>query len=402
LICIIGGGPSGMMAGIAALQRGGKVLILERNGRLGKKLLATGNGRCNFTNTHITPEHYHGQKPAFVTGALKRFSPDDTLDFFTHLGVVPKVEEQGKIFPASGQATSILDLLRWELEALGARVRTEAHVRKITHCQNFKIQLSDGETIQAQKIILATGGKAHPQSGSDGTGYLFAQKLGHRIITPQPALVQLKLGGAYPRLQGIRIWGQARLLVGERQLAIRDGELLFTNYGLSGLPALALSREAGRLLSQGKKPVISLNLAPQLAQEGIEEAIKARALSQPTRPLSRIFVGWLPNKLGEALIRSAKIPQKLAGDIDADGCKLLSAKISDWCFPISGLLGWEQAQVTAGGVDASEVDPLTMESKLVKNLYFAGEILDIDGDSGGYNLQWAWSSGFLAGARAAE
>lgn len=392
-----------MLAGIAAGQAGGKVMILERNKRLGKKLLATGNGRCNFSNANIAMENYHGANPAFVQGALRRFSATDTLDFFTQLGVVPKVEETGKIFPASNQAASILDLLRWELEALGVQVRTEALVERIDPGNNFSIYLAGGEKIQAKKLILATGGKAYPQSGSDGTGYAFAQKLGHRIIPPRPALVQLKLGGKFPRPSGIKIQGQARLLVDTDQVAMEQGELLFTNYGLSGLPALALSREAGKLLAQGRKLSLSLNLAPHLEIDQCQKAIQCRILSQPNRPLERIFVGWLPNKLGEALIRGAKFSfGEPAQSLTNKDCYRLASLLTDWRFPLTGLLGWEQAQVTAGGVDVSQVDPGTLESKLVPNLYFAGEVLDLDGDSGGYNLQWAWSSGFLAGSRAAE
>jgi predicted Rossmann fold flavoprotein len=398
MICIIGGGASGMMAGIAAGQAGGRVVLLERNKRLGKKLLVTGNGRCNFTNTRITVDNYHGQDPAFVQGALRRFTHQETLDFFTHLGVVPEVEEEtGKIFPASGQAGSILDLLRWELEALGVQVRTEAQVERIELKDKFNIYLADGQRLQAGKLILATGGKAHPQSGSDGAGLEFAKKLGHRIIPPRPALVQLKLRDI-PGLRGIKIQGQATLLLGDTQLATETGQLLFTNYGISGLPALALSREAGKLLAQGKRPLLSLNLAPQVK---IEETIRSRVLSQPSRPLGRIFVGWLPNKVGEALVRAAEIPAAKPSQSLTDlECQRLVKLTADWRFPITGLLGWEQAQVTAGGVDVSQVDPATLESRLVKNLFFTGEILDIDGDSGGYNLQWAWSSGFLAGIRA--
>lgn len=402
MICIVGGGASGMMAGIAAARSGGKVLLLERNPRLGKKLLATGNGRCNFTNSEIRLENYHGQDPAFALGALRRFPPHKTLEFFASLGVVPVTEAAGRVFPASNQAGSIVDVLRWELEALGVQVRTEAQVQEIRRGREFTVVLADDE-IKAEKVILATGGKAHPQSGSDGKGLELAKSLGHRIIAPRPALVQLQLGKVYPQLQGIKVHAEIQLLARRRQIASRKGEILFTNYGLSGLPALALSRQAGELLAQGEEPVLSLNFAPDFSEKDLLEALSLRQLNQPRRPLERFFAGWLPNKLGETLIRAAGLASTApASSLTSQQRRSLGKLIKAWRFPVTGLLGWQQAQVTAGGVDVSQVDSTTMESKVVKNLYFAGEILDIDGDSGGYNLQWAWSSGFLAGSEAAR
>jgi hypothetical protein len=362
--------------------------------------LATGNGRCNFTNVNLAVENYHGQNPAFSQGALRRFSPRQTLDFFANLGVVPKVEDDGRVFPASNQAASVLDLLRWELEALGVEVRLETPVYDI-NLPPFTVRLPE-DSLQAEKVILATGGKAYPQSGSDGSGLELAQKLGHSIIKPRPALVQLQLGGVHPQLAGIKIQAQVQLLTGGAPTE-REGELLFTNYGLSGLPALALSRQAGEMLSQGKRPHVAINLVPGFSQGELERALASRLCKQPGRPLGRLLAGWLPTKLGETLISAAKLsPVSPSGALTAAQLHKLSGLMLGWRFPVTGLLGWQHAQVTAGGVDVSQVNPGTMESRLVKGLYFTGEILDLDGDSGGYNLQWAWSSGYLAGLKAAQ
>jgi len=404
-VIVVGGGAAGIMAALAARYRGAGVTILEKNKRIGKKLLATGNGRCNLTNINLGISNYHGRRPEFAGWALSRFDVRKTIDFFEHLGVACKVEDGGKVFPRSNQASSVLDVLRYELEETGVKVICEAEVREIKKDRSgFAVCLADGNEYRADRVIITTGGKAAPQLGSNGSGHTLAKNLGHRIVEPFPALVQLKLAAKFlKQIQGVKFEGDAEIIAGGRSVAGAQGEILFTEYGISGPPILSLSRKAGEYLQKNEKVWLKVVLINNISWKELEQYLIRRFTAKPEKTLSFSFVGFINKKLVPVVLREAGItePEKPAGQVTAVERRRILRILKDWRFEITGTTSWPNAQVTAGGVDVEDVERQTLESKIVPGLYFAGEVLDIDGDCGGFNLQWAWSSGYVAGESAA-
>jgi len=404
-VAVIGGGAAGLVAALAARYHGAEVTVLERLDRVGKKILATGNGRCNLSNIDLDIAHYHGANPKFAFGAMSRFDFQQTMELFEKLGVAWKVEEGGKVFPVSNQASSVLDVLRFELETQGVATRCEAEVKEIEP-QNggFILQLGDGTRFKADRVILATGGKAAPQLGANGSGYLLAQKLGHSMVEPFPALVQLKLAADFlKQISGVKFDFAAEVQVGGKPLARAEGEILFTDYGISGPPILALSRTAGEHLHLGEPVTLRLNLINYLSRAELESLISQRLQQQSHKTLAFSLVGFINKRLIPVLLKQAGIGDmhKPTGQVTVAERNAIIEILQDWRFTVTGANTWQQAQVTAGGINVREVNQKTMASKLVPGLYFAGELLDIDGDCGGYNLQWAWSSGYVAGVSAA-
>ncbi len=404
-VLIIGGGAAGMVAAIAAARLGAEVTILEKNPRVGKKLLATGNGRCNFTNIHTDISCYFGSNPGFADSALSRFTPQDAIRFFEKLGIAHKVEENGKVFPMSDQASSILDVLMYELDALGVCVICDAGVKSIRKKgERFAATLTNGAVYVADRVILTSGGKAMPASGSDGGGFELAAGLGHHITPLFPALVQLTLEGSFfKRIDGVKFVGTAEILQGGKSLARDRGDILFTQYGISGPPILQISRKAGELLNSGLEALLKVSLLDRLTPDEVRQMLKKRMRTCGDKPLDFSFVGLINKRLIPVILTEAGITdhKRPAVQITPQEQERIAAILTDWRFRVKGNTGWPNAQVTAGGVDTREVNPETMESKLVRGLYLAGEILDIDGKCGGFNLQWAWSSGIIAGQSAA-
>lgn len=404
-VLIIGGGAAGLMAGIAAARNGAKVKILEKKDRVGKKILATGNGRCNFTNVNMDLKFFHGGNVRFAQGILNSFDVEQTISFFEYLGVAHKIEEGGKVFPVSDQASSILDLLRYELGQLGVEECCNAVVTKIKKdTTGFRLFLQDGRVINGDKVILATGGKASPQFGSEGDGYLLAEDLGHRRTEVFPALVQLKLDAPFLKaLKGVKFIGESSIVSKDGVLRKEKGEILFTDYGISGPPILQLSRKAGEELLMGKKVYLEMDLFPQLNQEELLEMLKIRLGYQPEKKLDFSFIGLLNKRLIPIVLKEAGIHEldKKCKDVSKKELENITGLLKKWSIQVTGTQSWQHAQATAGGIDIEDIDARTMESKLVQGLYFAGEVVDIDGDCGGYNLQWAWSSGYIAGEYAA-
>lgn len=404
-IAVIGGGSAGLIASIAAARRGARVTVLEKNNRVGKKLLTTGNGTCNLTNTDPALHRYHGENPRFILSAFSRFGYPATIEFFRELGVEPVETEQGKVYPASFQASSVLDLLRYELDALGVEILTEAPVEAIGPTgSGFKLMVSDGRQLSADRVIVATGGLAAPNLGCHGDGYRLAGALGHRLVDPFPALVQLKLDSPYVKqLNGVRLQVEARIIAGGVERRSETGEVLFTNYGVSGPAILQLSRTAGHHLRLGEQVILELNLVPGYTLDSLDQLLAQRLAARPAKSIAFSLVGFIHKQLAQAVAKEAVGDLHLPGrQVTAAQRQRLAQTLLGWRFPVSGTLSWPSAQVTAGGLDVTQVDPRTMESRLVPGLYFAGEVLDIDGDSGGYNLQWAWSSGHVAGESAAQ
>lgn len=403
-VIVVGGGAAGMTAAISAARLGARVTILEKNSRVGKKLLVTGNGRCNFTNINADPAYYHGADPEFVRGALTNFSVNDTFRFFEKLGIVPKVEDLGKVFPMSDQASSVLDVLLYELNELGVEIVGDAFVSDIIKGdREFSVKLKNGAEYQGDKVIIATGGKAMPAGGSDGNGHDLAKKLGHTITDIFPALVQLKLEGSFfKRIEGVKFVGTAVIMSGDESLAADRGDILFTNYGISGPPILQISRKAGELLNAGKEAFLKITLIDAMTKDDLRRMIEKRFQTGSKKPVDFSLVGLInkrliPVVLSEAGINDLKRPVAGLSAAEREGIVNI---LTDWRFKIRGTMSWSSAQVTAGGVATAEIDEQTMESKLVKGMFFAGEIVDIDGQCGGFNLQWAWSSGFVAGRSA--
>ncbi|MGE5653239.1 MAG: NAD(P)/FAD-dependent oxidoreductase [Bacillota bacterium] len=404
-VLIIGGGAAGLTAAIAACRAGAAVTILEKSQRVGRKILATGNGRCNLTNIDLDISHFHGSNPRFAHGALHRFDYDATLEFFHGLGILARVED-GRVYPLSNQASSVLDVLRYEIEMLGITTEVEATVKELSLTKGgFAAVTDDGRVFTAERVIVATGGMAAPAFGCTGDGYGFAGSFGHTVVQPHPALVQLHLDARFLRqIEGVRCEGRAAVVVDGTIVAEDEGELLFTSYGISGIPVLQISRAAAHCLQDGKEVMLHLDLLPQVGESELRLLLAERLRSQAHKGIAFNLVGMLNHKLAQVLVQEAGIPDiaRPAGKITDVQREQLGSLLKDWRLRVTGTNPWSAAQTTAGGVDVSQVNPKTMESRLVPGLYFAGEVLDIDGDCGGYNLQWAWSSGYTAGDAAGQ
>lgn len=393
-IAIIGGGASGLMAAVAAKNEDTNVTVFERTKRVGKKILATGNGRCNMTNTGAGSKNYHGKDPSFVNGAIKRFWVNETLELFSELGILWKEEERGKVYPYSDTASAVLDVLRRRVERTGTEVRCDLDVRSIEKKNGkFIVRTYSGTEDKFDKVIIAAGGKAAPDLGSNGSGYELLKSFGHKITALRPSLVQIKTDtDIVKKLKGIKI--DANVTIGRNS---SRGELLFTDYGLSGPPIFELT---SRL--DGDK-TIEIDMMPDHTSDDVLNIIYERMAYLYDVPLEEFFTGMLNKRVGQALLKSvgvAPLSRESSSLTEAEAKKIVSA-IKGWRFNITGTMSWNNAQVTKGGAETAGFDSATMESKLIKGLYACGEVLDIDGDCGGYNLQWAWSSGYIAGKNAA-
>lgn len=407
-ILIIGGGASGITSAITAktVNPSLEIAIAEKLPRVGKKILATGNGRCNLSNSDPSLDRYHGKNVKFVMSAFSQMSVEKTLDFFATLGIITKEEDLGKIYPAGGQASAVLDLLRLKLEKLGIPEITELEVLEIKPEKGkFTLKTKAGQILMAKSVIICTGGMAGPQFGTDGSAYKLLEKLGHSKEPLYPALTRLKSTSSWVKsMQGIKFDGQATLKSDGKSLRTETGEILFTDYGLSGPPILQLSGEAIYSLNHNRKTIISLDLMPGKSVDELKTILQSLVLVNPDMPLEYLLSGLFNKQIGKILIKAAELG-KMSDRADSILNKKISALaelVKNWEFEISGHTGWRDAQVTAGGIKTSEFYPSTMESRIVPGLYAAGEILDIYGDCGGFNLQWAWSSGYLAGKSAAE
>ena len=395
---VVGGGAAGMVAAIAAARRGAPVEILERMPRVGKKLLATGNGRCNLANARPDPGRFHGSDPSFARAALAAFGLGETLAFFAGLGIEAREEDAGKIFPRSGQAAAVLDVLRHELARLGVRAHCEAAVSRLAPRGGLWRAHTAAGVHEGAAVVLAAGGRAAPQLGSNGSGHALATALGHRLVEPFPALTRLRARSPWlAHLKGLKAEGRVSL-----GGVVASGEILFTGTGLSGPPVLDVSRRAGELLRGGQAVRAVLDLCPDVEAAALPALLRARFASRPGSTAEFALVGFLHKRLIVPLLREAGIdPAADADGVDAPRVRALATLLRGWAFPVTGADSWADAQVTAGGVDVGGVDAATLESLLAPGLYFAGEVLDVDGDCGGFNLQWAWSSGHVAGTSAA-
>ena len=377
------------------------ITVYERMDRVGKKLLATGNGRCNYTNLNADVRNYYGRMPSFVKSALERYGVNDTVNFFNNIGVFPREEERGKLYPFSGQASAVLDALRNELARLGVNI-VNADICSVSKTKKgFRLTDRTGNGYFCGRLIIAAGGCASPSLGSNGSGFDLLRSLGHHITELHPALVQLKTPtDEVKSLQGIKTEGMFTLLSENKVLGSDSGEILFTDYGLSGPPVFNLS-----VFAAGRKGLTAaIDLMSEYPLRNVYDILENRAQALSHLTMENYFTGLVNKRIGNIIARRAGI-EKLSLPVKALDKELLwkmASLIKQLSFEVTGTKGFANAQVTAGGVLTSEFSPDTMESKLCSGLYCAGEIYDIYGDCGGYNLQWAWSSGRLAGRCAAE
>lgn len=405
-IIVIGGGASGMMAAITAAGQGAEVLLLEQKEQLGKKLLATGNGRCNFTNMYQEPVCYRGSDLSFPWQALGKFGYQETIRFFLELGIYSR-NRNGYLYPHSDQASAVLDVLRMELARLNVEVHLKEAVRsavfkRLGEQAYFEVE-TDARVYQAENVILSAGGKAAPKTGSDGSGYALAEGFGHTLVPVLPALVQLRCREkSYRQLAGIRVQAKISLYIGEECTAVDTGEILLTEYGLSGIPVFQVSRYASQGLYEEQKVTAYLDFMPDFTEEQFFLFLKNRAQTRPERTAAEFFTGLLHRKLAALLVRISGVHDDwTVGGLSEEDLKKLVRAVKAYRTDIIGTNSFDQAQVCAGGVSTAELDAESMQSVLVPGLYLTGELVDVDGMCGGYNLQWAWTSGYLAGRAAA-
>ncbi|QOX62354.1 NAD(P)/FAD-dependent oxidoreductase [Anoxybacterium hadale] len=379
-ITVIGGGPSGMMAAVTAARReGNAVRLLEKNEILGRKLLATGNGRCNLTNLNCK-------------------DAADTLEFFSEIGLLTRSEGEGRVYPYSEQASAVCDVLIHALRDLHVEVICKEVIQVVETQKTGFVITTEKNKFDTDAVILATGGKAGPQYGSTGDGFRIAKHFGHTIVRTMPSLVQLVSEKACFRLlKGVRTKSQAELLRDGSVIAMENGEIQFTEDGLSGICIFNLSKY------YQKGDAVRLDLFPEYDLASLLRMLEKRVSSLASKPMAEFFLGMVHKKLTPVLLGELSLDEtRKIHTMTIEERSKIAELLKGWVIPISGTKGWKEAQVTSGGIDLSEVDLNTMESKLVPKLYFAGELLDWDGICGGYNLQWAWSSGKAAGRAAAE
>ncbi|MCI3922178.1 NAD(P)/FAD-dependent oxidoreductase [Paenibacillus sp. TRM 82003] len=415
-LIIIGAGASGLMAAVTARDLGIDTALIEGNDRIGKKIAMTGDGRCNITNVSTATgtdndaaalsEKYHGSHPAFPQPVLEQFGIRQTIDFFHVLGLPLTTLKEGFMYPMSLQAASVLDIFELALEDRSVPVYLGRKVADIAVSRNeqprftitCRTETDDKVVYTSDYLFLCTGGLTGQNAGTDGSGYTLAERLGHRLIEPVPAIVQLK--AQYPHLKalsGIKIQGRAHIIVGGNIVRSESGEIHFAEYGLSGPPILQLSRKAAYHLARKEAVTVSVDLMPGRTEEEVVEFLEMNWGTFAHRTVAESFTGFLHKKLIPVLLKEAGIePSLLCQDLSWQTKGIFYKILKRWDFKVTGTHSFENAQATAGGIDPRDVVPETLESKLVPGLYLAGEILDVDGDFGGYNLQWAWSSGYVA------
>ena len=397
-IGIIGAGASGMAAALAAAENQDvQVVLMERQARVGKKLSATGNGRCNLTNLHALEGGYHGDTPDFAEAALKAFDVEKTLNWFSSLGLYTVAEESGRVYPYSDQANSVVDVLRFALEKPNIQLLTGFEVVKMKRTDGgFRVE-SGEDVVFCEKLIVACGGLAGTKLGGGMFGYRFLRGFGHKCTRLRPALVQLKSSWqGCAALKGVRANCHAAIYHDGVLHSESTGELQFTEMGLSGPVMFEISRDACQGAGEW---VCRLDFLPEVSREDLFDMLSRR--KQTHWPAEELLTGILHNRLGRVLTQAAGIKgQQRISDLQDEALAAVCDEVKAFEVTLTEPLGMDAAQVTAGGIVTGEFDPKTMESRLVPGLYACGEVLDIDGDCGGYNLQWAWSSGRMAGLHA--
>ena len=394
---IIGGGAAGLAAGCALSEAGKRTVILEKQSRVGRKLLSTGNGRCNLTNLRAAPENYHGARAA-AAKALSLCPPEDVVAFFERLGVPCVADEEGRVYPMSNQAASVLDALRLYAAEHGCEIVTECAVERLSKEKGgFRALSADGRAWMGRKVLVCAGGLAAPKLGACGDGYRLLEALGHRSNARFPAIAALKTPPEAVRaLKGQRAGCAITLLADGRALRTERGEALFSENGVSGIAAMQLARHCTTAMRAGKRCAVRIDFLP--GADDAFERLCDRAERLSMRAMDDFLNGIVSRRIGQTLVKAAGIEplSRPAESLTSRELRRLAEVLTGWTIPVTGVQGFEQAQVTAGGIVLDDFDWNTMESKRVPGLYAAGEVLDVDGDCGGFNLQWAWSSALIA------
>ena len=407
-IAVAGGGAAGMIAAVFAARNGNEVSLYEKNEKLGKKLFITGKGRCNLTNTAEMEDMFNAvvSNPKFLYSSFYSFTNDQTIAFFEELGVKTKTERGGRVFPASDHSSDVIHGLERELNRLGVRIELNTEVKEIL-TENGKVQglmRASGKQVEDDAVIVAAGGLSYLSTGSTGDGYRMARSCGHKVTRLFPALVPMEVKEWYAKeLMGLSLRNiEITITDGTKKLYQDFGEMLFTHYGVSGPVILSASSIVGSRLAE-KELTLHIDLKPALAKEQLDKRVLREFDANHNRQFKNASAGLFPAKLRPVIVELSGIPEeKKVNEITREERKKFTDLIKDFSMTLTGLRSYNEAIITKGGVSVKEIDPGTMESKLVKGLFFAGEVLDLDAVTGGFNLQIAWSTGFLAGTYAGD
>ena len=385
-VAIIGGGASGLFCAILLAQKGVKVTLFEQNAKVAKKILVSGNGRCNITNKNLSKEDYFSQNPDFVAFALKEFGFTAFEKFVNSIGLPLDVKEDGRAYPLSNEAKSVAKLFEEYAKNLGVNFHYNAHINSIKDFMK-----------KYDAVVVATGSRAASHLGGNSDGEEFAKEFGHSIIPAYPSLVQLEIDEkVVHKMAGAKVDGEVTLFINHQKELTTKGDILFTNYGLSGFAILDISQAASKALLEFNHVAVSLNLLPKLTQQQIAAHLNAVAKRMPAFTLLDILVGLLPLKIATNILEYLDLsPQTQCSEVNTKMAKKIANCISNWRFEVEDTHGFRHAEVSGGGIDTQDINPKTMESLKVKNLYFVGETLDVVGRRGGYNFAWAWASAFV-------
>ena len=405
-VIVVGGGAAGMMAAVFAARNGQNVQLLEKNEKLGKKLFITGKGRCNITNAADIEDLFTAviSNPKFLYSGFYSFTNQQVIDFFEELGVKTKVERGERVFPVSDHSSDVIAAFSRELKSLRVSVSLHTEVKELL-CEQDKVcgvLLTNGKKMKADAVIVATGGISYPSTGSTGDGYRFARETGHKVTELLPSLVPMEVRQWYAKeLQGLSLRNiEIRITDGKKKLYEEFGEMLFTHYGVTGPVILSASSVVGKTLRK-KELTLHIDLKPALSEEQLDKRILREFDANHNKQYKNSIDSLFPAKLKPVMIELSEIePEKKVNEITKEERQRLVHLIKDFTMTLTGLRSYNEAIITKGGVSVKEIDPGTMESKIIKGLYFAGEVLDLDAVTGGYNLQIAWSTGYLAGINA--
>ena len=407
-VAVVGGGAAGMMAAVFAARNENEVYLYEKNEKLGKKLFITGKGRCNLTNTADMEELFAAvvSNPKFLYSSFYSFTNEQTIAFFEELGVKTKVERGGRVFHVSDHSSDVIRGLERELNRLGVHIVLNTEVKELLAVNGSVrgLLLASGKRTDADAVIVAAGGLSYPSTGSTGDGYRMAESCGHKITPLSPALVPMEVKEWYAKeLMGLSLRNIGITITdGSKKLYQDFGEMLFTHYGVSGPVILSASSITGSRLKE-KELTLHIDLKPALTKEQLDKRVLREFESNHNRQFKNAVAGLFPAKLLPVMVDLSGIPEeKRVNEITKEERKKFTDLIKDFTMTLTGLRSYSEAIITRGGISVKEIDPGTMESKLIKGLFFAGEVLDLDAVTGGFNLQIAWSTGFLAGAHAGQ
>jgi len=398
-VIIIGAGASGLVSAIVSARRGKKVLLVEKNNKIGKKLLATGNGKCNIANQRPTLERFYSQNPKFIAQVFEGYNYQSVKQFFKSIGLELIEAKEGKAFPMSLQASAVVELLQCECEQLGVKILCETEVKELNNLKDgYKKVIHTLGYEKVKSVIIATGHLSAPQLGGVDRGTIFAKKLGHKVIEPFPTLVQLTSSMKnLERMAGVKVESRVTLKTKNGRTIQKQGDVLFTSYGISGLAILDISRFVMEELIHKSTVTLEIDLMPKMSKEQLFSLMRKSLQKRSSKPLEVWMQGFINKKLIRPILEPLKLIKQTVGSITSKEIELIVQKIKCFKFEIDGSRGYKGAEVATGGVDTRDIYPKTMESKKHKGVYFTGEVLDVDGDRGGFNLYFAWVCGFRAG-----